>query len=266
MPSPENRLDQYLHEALALERTLVGTLGAHLLQTPAGPYRDLIERHLHETRSHAVNLSSRLDTSTSLPHAVLGLAHTALGGAFNLAKAPLDLIRGGGAPDLVKNARDACASEALEIALHDAIDALAPDEDTKQLAREHRADEERMLKDLRALIPTLATGPRRAPAPPIEGYDDLDSGQVVARLGDLSQADLAQVLAYERAHRNRRAIIERGDELTGTPPWPGCDGEDTEAVVQRGPAPTPPAVRDYESKHRRRVAVLEAAQQVLTSP
>src|SRR5436190_22970036 len=127
MSSPEHRLDRYLHQALALERTLITTLEAHLVQTPPGTYRRLLERHLQETRGHAVALSSRLETPNHLARAVLGLAHSALGQAVALAKAPLDLLRG--ATDtretMLSNAKDECASEALEIATYDAIEALA---------------------------------------------------------------------------------------------------------------------------------------------
>ena len=39
MSSPEIRLDRYLHEALALERTLITTLTLHLTAAPPGVYR-----------------------------------------------------------------------------------------------------------------------------------------------------------------------------------------------------------------------------------
>src|SRR4051794_23833197 len=269
MPSPETRLDQYLHEALALERTLTTTLQAHYQQTPPGAYRKLLARHLEETRTHAAALSNRLGAAdTSLAHAALGLAYSALGQAFNLAKAPLDLVRGGAQPDLVKNARDEAASEALEIALYDAVEALAEavgDDATATLARSHRAEEERMLDDLRALIPTLAAPGRARPTVPIADYDDLNAGQITARLAELSQEDLGRVLDHERRNRNRRAVVERAEQLTGTPPWPGYDRDDTPAILARLDADTAPAVREYETRHRRRVAVLEAAQQALTN-
>ena len=57
------------------------------------------------------------------------------------------------------NARDECATEALEIATYDYLEAAAKaadDAPTARLAAEHRADEERMLRDLRKLIPKLA--------------------------------------------------------------------------------------------------------------
>ncbi len=270
MSSPEHRLDRSLHEALALERTLITTLEAHLVQTPPGTYRRLLERHLQETRAHALALSSRLERSNHLAGAALGLAHTALGHALALVKTPLNLLRG--ATDtretMLSNAKDECASEALEIATYDAIEALAEavgDDEVAALARAHRQDEERMLADLRALIPTLTVGRAGRPALPIAGYDDLNAGQVTARLGELSQADLRTVLEYERAHRNRRSVVERAGQLTAEPPWPGYDRDDTATILARLTAEDAGAVRDYESRHRRRVAILEAAQQALAN-
>jgi len=268
MSSPETRLERQLLQALATERTLITTLQAHLEMTPPGPYRRLLERHLRETRAHAGNLSNRVEPQTDLPGAAINLVQTAAGQLFNLAKAPFDLLRGQPGPDLLDNVRDECASEAFEIALYDAIEALAlalSDEDTAELARIHRAEEERMLADLRALIPSLASGPKPRPELPIEGYEDLNAGQVTARLSELSQADLNAVLTYERNHRNRRSVVERAERLLATPPWPGYDTEDTPTILARLTPEYAGPVRDYESRHRRRVTVLEAAQQQLTN-
>jgi hypothetical protein len=50
-----------------------------------------------------------------------------------------------------------------------------------------------------------------------------------------------------------------------TPPWHDYDDEDPEGILDRLTPELAGAVRDYESRHRRRVAILEAAQQQLTS-
>ena len=160
----------------------------------------------------------------------IGLAETVVGQALTLAKGPLDLVRGGLSTQerLLKNAKDECATEALEIATYDAIEALATQLDEPEiaaLAARHREEEVRMLADLRALIPTLAARAGKTETPqagnPIAGYDELNAGQIVARLSQLTQDQLAAVLAYERAHRNRRAVIEKAEQLTATPPWAG---------------------------------------------
>lgn len=47
----------------------------------------------------------------------------------------------------------------------------------------------------------------------IPGYDSLSASQVVQRLGGLSPAELDAVRAHELAHRHRRTILNRVDQL-----------------------------------------------------
>ncbi|HWE58005.1 MAG TPA: hypothetical protein VG435_21065 [Acidimicrobiales bacterium] len=49
----------------------------------------------------------------------------------------------------------------------------------------------------------------------IPGYDSLSASQVLQRLPGLSQDELAAVAAYEQAHRGRRTILNRIDQLQG---------------------------------------------------
>jgi ferritin-like metal-binding protein YciE len=278
-------LIQYLNEAHATEDALVRTLQAHVALTPRGPYRDLLENHLAETRGHADAVRRRLTAlgaTGSLLGATIGLAESVVGQALALAKGPLDILRGhGGEEKLLKNAKDECATEALEIATYDAIETLARelgDTETAELAARHRADEERMLAALRALIPNLTRAACAArtggggeyrvselDAAPWPGYGDMNAGQVVVRLAELTQAQLAAVAAYERANRNRRSVLERIDALTGEEPWPGYDTDAAGEILRRvrGGGRLATRVRDYEARHRRRVPVLEAAQREL---
>src|SRR3954447_4724274 len=123
-------LAQYLGEAHAMEAALVTTLSAHLSITPPGSYRDLLERHLDETRNHAAAIERRLasyDGGESLFGAAVGLVETVVGQALTLAKGPIDMLRGTSLPEkLLKNAKDESATEALEITTYDAIEAGAP--------------------------------------------------------------------------------------------------------------------------------------------
>src|SRR3954463_13816562 len=183
-------LIQYLNEAHATEQALVRTLQAHVALTPRGPYRDLLEHHLEETRGHAGAVERRLadlGAGSSLVGATLGLAQSMLGQVLALSKGPLDLLRGhGGEEKLLKNAKDECATEALEIATYDALEALAEatgDSETAELARSHRADEERMLAELRALIPTLTEATVQARAGGQPSYDPTTTGAADAVRG-----------------------------------------------------------------------------------
>jgi ferritin-like metal-binding protein YciE len=220
-------LIQHIHDVHAIETALVTTLRAHIAMTPRSPYRDLLERHLDETRGHAAALERRLEAlgaGESLVHAALGLAETVAGQAVSLAKGPLDVLRGRDRHEkLLKNARDESASEALEIAAYDTLEALADDvgdTETARLAAAHRGDEERMLAALRRLLPGLAkslvvarTGATPEPQPPIAGYDALSAGEVVSLLPELEPRELRAVAAYERANRKRRSVLERAGQL-----------------------------------------------------
>jgi ferritin-like metal-binding protein YciE len=280
-------LEQLLNEAHATEQALITTLQAHLAMTPPGPHRQLLDRHLTETRRHARAVAERLDELDArggMVAAGTGLVRTLVGQALALSKGPLDLLRGGSLEEkLLKNARDECATEALEIATYDALEALAEasgDRETARLAACHRTDEERMLADLRRLLPELARAASgQEPAPPdnvtplrgepLAGYDRLNAGQVAARLSDLTQAQLRAVAAYERAHRNRRTVLERISALEGAEPVDDYDELSEAAAIGRlreADEATVARIRDYESRHRRRVAVLEAAHRELSRP
>jgi ferritin-like metal-binding protein YciE len=231
--TPEEKIVQYLNEAHALESALIQTLTAHVAITPRSEYRDLLERHLAETRQHAGALLGRLGElgeGRNPLELAYGIAQTAIGQVIAAGKLPLDLLRGtAGEEKLLKNARDEAASEALEIATYDALEALADaagDERTARLARAHRTQEEAFLRDLRALIPQLArdvleagTGPTGSPAAtpedpqtvalPIDDYDALPAQQIVPKLRLLTMTELGQVEEHERAGRGRKAILDR---------------------------------------------------------
>jgi ferritin-like metal-binding protein YciE len=205
--------------------------------TPGGSYKQLLERHLSETRRQAGTIERRLaalGAGSSPVTAAIGLVETVIGQALALGKGPIDLLRGGSREEkLLKNAKDECATEALEIATYDALEVVARaagDEETVALARRHRAEEERMLAGLREEIPRLAaavTGEQAGPAgpapatngrasrddDPLPGYDTLSAGQVIARLPDLSAAQLRAVAERERAGRGRSTVLARVDVL-----------------------------------------------------
>lgn len=53
----------------------------------------------------------------------------------------------------------------------------------------------------------------RKHSPPIEGYDELNTRTISSRLLDLTDAELDEVEAYERRHKNRVTVLRRIDEL-----------------------------------------------------
>src|SRR3954469_9455554 len=161
--SPDTqKIVQYLNEAHASEVALVRVLQSQIAMTPRGSYRSAIESHLAETRDHARRVEKRLGElgeGWNPIQTVVGAAETVIGQALALGKTPIDLLRGsGGEEKVLKNAKDTCASEALEIATYTAIERLAQtvgDDETARLAASIRADEEKMLQRVLREIPKL---------------------------------------------------------------------------------------------------------------
>jgi ferritin-like metal-binding protein YciE len=162
MSASQKKVLQYLGEAQASEHALVRVLQSQIAMTPRGAYRSLLERHLRETRDHADRVGDRRrelgQGGNPLTFAV-GIVESVVGQALALSKTPFDLVRGsGGEEKVLKNAKDACATEALEIATYTAIERLAAavgDDETAGLAASIRADEEKMLERVLREIPKL---------------------------------------------------------------------------------------------------------------
>jgi rubrerythrin len=80
---------------------------------------------------------------------------------------------------VLKNAKDACASEALEIATYTALEHLARsvgDEETAKLAASILADEEKMLRQIMREIPKLTDAVVRADVNGKSSYDVTTTG------------------------------------------------------------------------------------------
>ena len=85
-----------------------------------------------------------------------------MGRTIAVGRLPLDLLRGvSGEEEVLKNAKHACATEALEIATYRALEQIAGeagDPQTAEIAREIRLQEEQMLRDVvDDIVPELAT-------------------------------------------------------------------------------------------------------------
>jgi ferritin-like metal-binding protein YciE len=339
MSRSEQKVVQYLNEAHASEVTLVRVLQSQIAMTPRGSYRTALETHLGETRRHAERVETRLGelSEGSNPLQFLGgVAQSVAGQALALAKTPLDLVRGsGGEEKVLKNAKDACATEALEIATYIAIERLArsvDDEQTAKLAASIRADEEKMLERIMRELPKLtaavvgadveddpsydltktgaadaarATGKsaaktarktgakakrstRQARKVPgvaqaegqikgavasqsdlaIAGYDKLTAEEIVTRLSELSQIELAKVDSYERKNENRTTVLDRISSLRGDEPWPGYDEltvSELQTALGKADADRVKSVRTYERAHKARAGVLSATERELAS-
>jgi ferritin-like metal-binding protein YciE len=159
------KLIQYLNEAYGKEKQLETALQAHITMTTRPPYKKRLQQHLKETKAHAKLLERRVkklggtpDAGPDIPGPAEAVANLA-GRAVAAAQGPLHALRGTGeAEKMLKNAKDEYHEEAEEIANYTAIETLAEvvgDKDTAKIAKGIRREEERMLKFLEKLIPTL---------------------------------------------------------------------------------------------------------------
>jgi ferritin-like metal-binding protein YciE len=334
----QQKIVQYLNEAHTTELALVRELQAQIAMTPTGRYRQGLEKHLQETRQHARRIEERLGElgQGSNPLQLgLGAVQAVAGQALALARAPLSVIRGsGGEEKVLKNAKDACASEALEIATYTSLARLASaagDEETERLATSVLRDEQRMLDRVLDEIPRLtdavarsefegdssydvtetgaadalrevggtakrsarkggarakqsARQARRVPGVTraegtargavasesdlaIPNYDSLSADDILEKLSELSQVDLAKLKAYERKNQSRSTVISRIDSLQGDEPWPGYDElsvDEVRAVLSEGDEQRIRDARAYERKHKARTGVIQATERQLS--
>jgi len=166
----QQKVIQYLNEAHATEMALTRVLQSQIAMTPRGSYRSALESHLEETRDHAERVQARLrelgEGGDNPLTAGLGFVGSVVGQALAFGKTPFDLLRGsGGEEKVLKNAKDAAATEALEIATYTAIERLATavgDDETAKLAASIRADEEKMLARVLRELPKLTDAVVRA--------------------------------------------------------------------------------------------------------
>jgi ferritin-like metal-binding protein YciE len=179
----QQKIVQYLNEAHATELALVRELQAQIAMTPSGSYRDGLEKHLDETRLHARRAEQRLGElgqGTNPLQFGVGVVQSLAGQALALAKTPLNVVRGsGGEEKVLKNAKDSCAAEALEIATYTSLARLAGaagDEKTKRLANAALKDEQRMLERVLDEIPRLTDAVARAEFDGDGSYDVTETG------------------------------------------------------------------------------------------
>jgi ferritin-like metal-binding protein YciE len=207
MDQAQQKVVQYLNEAHATEVGLIRDLQAQIAITPAGSYRSGLEKHLGETRRHAERVERRLSELGASSNPVLagvGLFESALAQTVAFWKVPLNLVRGtGGEEKVLKNAKDACAAEALEIATYTALEQLARavgDDDTAALAASIRGDEEKMLDRIMRELPKLAKAVVQADVHGEGSYDITTTGaaEAVREAGEEVKATTRKAAASTR--------------------------------------------------------------------
>ena len=213
MNASQKKVLQYLGEAEASETALVRVLQSQIAMTPRGAYRTALEQHLRQTQEHAERVAGRrreLGQGGNPLTAAVGAVESVVGQALALGKTPFDLLRGsGGEEKVLKNAKDACATEALEIATYTAIERLARavgDDETAQLAASIRADEEKMLERVLREIPKLTDAVVRAEVKGDPSFDVSTTGAADAVREAGRREDGARPASAKRTARQARKV------------------------------------------------------------
>jgi hypothetical protein len=103
---------------------------------------------------------------------------------------------------------------------------------------------------------------RREEDLPIPGYNQLGTPEIERRLRTLSQLDLTVIEGYERAHAQRRRILDTIEQLRGVEPWTGYDAVNANEITASlldAPSDVARQVLAYEQRHRQRREVISAA-------
>jgi ferritin-like metal-binding protein YciE len=140
----EDQLVKHIDEAIAMEENVKRMLDGAIALMDDPQVIDLFEHHRVQTEEHSLRLRRRLEAHGASPSVV-----REVGGVIGaLAKLPLDMVRSEKPGRL---ARDAYATEHLEIASYQLLERVARragDEETADVARQNRADEEEMARRL----------------------------------------------------------------------------------------------------------------------
>jgi ferritin-like metal-binding protein YciE len=128
----KEQLIKHIDEAHAMEQNVLRMLDGMISTTDDPEILDALEHHRMQTQGHADRMAQRLEAHGASPSTV-----KQLGGVLGaLAKMPLDFVRGEKAG---RNARDAYATEHLEIASYELLRRVAEkagDEETAVAAKE----------------------------------------------------------------------------------------------------------------------------------
>ena len=144
MGSLHDQLVKHIDEAVAMEENVKRMLDGMIKTTDDPQVIDLLEHHKVETEQHSQRLRRRLEAHGGSP----SMVREAVGILGAVAKLPLDMVRQEKAG---RNARDGYATEHLEIASYQLLERIATragDEETAEVARLNRAEEEAMARKL----------------------------------------------------------------------------------------------------------------------
>ena len=135
-----DQLIKHIDEALAMEQNVLRMLDSMINTTDDPEIREALREHKLETEKQADRMQRRLEAHSASPSTV----REAAGVMQALMKSVVDMAR---TEKAGRNARDAYATEHMEIASYQLLERIAQragDEETAVAARESRAEEEKM--------------------------------------------------------------------------------------------------------------------------
>lgn len=141
-----DQLTKHIDEAIAMEQNVLRMLDSMIQTTDDDEIKGELREHKLETERHSERLRERLEAHGSQP----SLVREAGGVLGALMKSVVDVAR---SEKAARNARDGYATEHLEIASYQLLERIATragDEETAQVARQNREEEEVMAKRLEA--------------------------------------------------------------------------------------------------------------------
>jgi ferritin-like metal-binding protein YciE len=139
-----DQLVKHIDEAYGMEQGVLRMLDVMIRTTDDPQIKQDLQEHRRETEQHASRLKDRLEAHGESP----SLVREAGGLIGALMKGVLDATRSEKAG---RNARDAYATEHMEIASYQLLERVATragDEETAAVARQNRQDEEAMARTI----------------------------------------------------------------------------------------------------------------------
>ena len=140
----KGQLVKHIDEAIAMEQNVLRMLDSMIQTTDDDEIKEDLRLHKVETEAQIDRLNERLEAHDATP----SLVREAGGIAQALMKSVVDAVR----PEKAgRNARDGYATEHLEIASYHLLERIARragDEQTAEVARQNREEEEAMARTL----------------------------------------------------------------------------------------------------------------------